>query len=83
MNDTSPEMEERFIAMLMARSGEDRLRMACDMNETARSLVLASLLAENPNATQAELRKGLFLRFYGDDFSPEQTRRILEFLERG
>ncbi len=83
MNDTSPAVQAIFDEMLMDRSGEDRLRMACDMYETARSLVLASLLAENPNATQTDLRKGLFLRFYGDDFSPEQTRRILEFLERG
>ncbi|MDO8690067.1 MAG: hypothetical protein Q7R39_08680 [Dehalococcoidia bacterium] len=82
MRDTSPELEERFLSMLMARSGEERVRMACDMHETARRLVLASLLAQNPNATPAELRKGLFLRFYRDDFSPEETRRILESLER-
>lgn len=81
MNDTSPEMEQRFREMLMARSGEERLKMACSMHETARHLVIASLLQENPNATPEELRRGLFLRFYGQDFSPEESERILTALE--
>lgn len=82
MNDTSPEMQARFEEMLMARSGSERVRMACDMHETAKRLVLASLLEENPDATPADLRKGLFLRFYGDDFSPEEIERILAHLEK-
>lgn len=80
MNDTSPEMERRFREMLISRSPEDRLKMACSMHETARRLVIASLLQQNPNATPADLRRGLFLRFYADDFSPEETGRILAAL---
>ncbi len=82
MNDTSPEMQARYEEMLKTLSGEQRLRMACDMHETARRLVLASLLAENPDATPAELRKGLFVRFYGEDFGPAERARILEYLEK-
>lgn len=80
MNDTSPEMQERFEEMLAALSGAERVHMACDMYDTAKRLVLAALLEENPQATPADLRKGLFLRFYGDDFSPEETERILKYL---
>lgn len=81
MNDTTPQVEERFREMLLARSGEERLIMACGMYETARRLVLASLLAEDPGASPAALRRGLFLRFYGTDFSPEEASRILAALE--
>ena len=82
MKDTSPQMEERFRQMLMARSPVERLKMACSMHETARRLVISSLLQANPNATPAELRRGLFLRFYGHEFSPEETKRILASLEK-
>lgn len=36
MNDTSPDMEARYRAMLMQRSGEERLIMGCAMRVTAR-----------------------------------------------
>lgn len=43
MNDTSPDMDARYRAMLMQRSGEERLIMGCAMRDTARALVEASL----------------------------------------
>lgn len=83
MKDTSPEMEQRYREMLLARSGEERLVMACRMHDTARRIVLASLLEEEPGASPVALRRGLFLRFYGGEFSPDETSRILKALERG
>jgi len=44
MKDTPPEIEPRYRAMLMQRSGEERLTMGCAMRETARALVEASIL---------------------------------------
>jgi len=43
MNDTDPEVEQKFIAMLMERSGEERLKMGCSMHATAQALVRASV----------------------------------------
>ena len=37
MKDTSIEMEQRFRSMILARSGEDRLKMGCSMHETGAS----------------------------------------------
>ena len=77
MRDTSPEMEARYHAMLLARSGEARLRMAGSMYATARALVVASILELNPSASAAEVRQALFLRFYGHEFDAETRARIL------
>ena len=77
MRDTSPEMEARYHAMLLARSGEERLRMAGSMYATARALVVASILESNPGATPAEIRQALFLRFYGHEFEAAARGRIL------
>lgn len=77
MNDTSPEVESFFNELMMKKTGEERLRMGFSMFDMARKQVLASILNQNPNADSKEIRKQLFLRFYGQDFTPEECEKIL------
>ena len=80
MKDTSEIIERRFRAMLLARSGEERLKMGCSMHATAQALVRASVLAKYPDALPAKLKQALFLRFYGNDFEPRARRKIIRAL---
>ena len=82
MMDTSPEMEARFRAMLLACSGEERLKMGCSMHAFAQQIVRASVLARTPQATLADLRRAMFLRFYGKDFDEQTRERILARLRQ-
>jgi hypothetical protein len=82
VNDTSPETEARYHAMLLARSPEQRLRMAGSMFSTARRLVVASILAADPSASPADIRRALFLRFYGQEFDRAARERILARIGR-
>jgi hypothetical protein len=77
VTDTPPEVMARYRAMLLARSPEDRLKMGCSMDATARALVRASVLAQDPHASPAALRRALFLRFYGHEFEVAERGRIL------
>jgi hypothetical protein len=61
--DTTPDVQERFRQLLMKRSGEERVRMACDMFQAARRLILAALPAEIA-VDPAERRIALLLRTY-------------------
>ena len=78
--DTPPEVMRRYRAMLLARSPEERLKMGCSMSATARALVRASVLAQDPHASSAALRRALFLRFYGHEFEAAGRARILASL---
>jgi hypothetical protein len=49
---------------LMALSGEVRFMMGAQMSESAREMVKASL---PPGLSEAEQRRRLFERFYGDE----------------
>ena len=80
MKDTSVEMEQRFRRMILARSGEDRLKMGCSMYETAQTLVVASLKAKTPPLTREDLRRAIFLRFYGGDFDKKTSEKIMAML---
>ena len=78
MNDTTPLMEQRFRTLLMARSGEERLKMGCSMHATATALVRAAIRAKDPSISPAEMRQELFLRFYRHDFDPLTQQKILK-----
>lgn len=82
MTDTPPDVMQRYRAMLLARSPEERLKMGCSMGATARALVRASVLAQDPHASPAALRRALFLRFYGHEFEAAERERIMERLDR-
>jgi hypothetical protein len=84
MTDTSREVMgmERYRAMLLARFGEERLKIGFSMNATARALIRASVLAKDPQASPATLRRALFLRLCGREFDAEDRERILARLGR-
>lgn len=82
MNDTSSKMDQRYRALLMQRTGEERLIMGCAMRDTARAMVEASLREHDPNATVETIRKGVFLRFYGNEFDAQTRAKILAVIEQ-
>jgi hypothetical protein len=81
MNDTSPEMEECYRAMIMERSGEERLKMGCSMFDTAKALMRAGILDQNPHASPAKIRRALFMQLYGHEFDADSRRKILAAIE--
>lgn len=80
MKDTGPEVESRFREMMMKKSGEERLEMGFSMFETARRQVIASLRNENPDVDERGIKKHVFLRFYGHEFSEDERERILKWM---
>ncbi len=77
MNDTSASIEQRYRALLLKRSGEERLLMGFRMFETARALARASLGDTEGGDHSVEMRVALFLRIYGPDFTTEARERIV------
>lgn len=77
MNDDPMDIEERFRKMIMARSPQDRLAMACRMFATAKALVRAGIEKEHGLLRPDELREQVFLRFYGQDLGKAERTTIL------
>ena len=82
MNDTAPEVARKYRALLLQRSGAERLKMGSSMFATARTLLVASLRERDPDASSADIRRTLFLRLYGADFDQRTRERILASLGR-
>ena len=77
MNDTAPEIEALFNQMMMKKSGQERLQMGFSMFNMARRQVTAAIRKNKPDADVVEIRREIFLRFYGNDFSQEEQKKIL------
>lgn len=77
MNDTSVEVEERFLKLMLARSPAQRLTMACRMFSTAKALVRAGILEEYGLKGPNQVREYMFLRLYGKDFRETEKAKIL------
>lgn len=80
MNDTSPEIDKLFRKMMMEKSGEERLKMGLSMFDFARRQIIASIKMKNPRANELEIRKEIFLRFYGHEFSREEQEKTMNRL---
>ena len=63
MNDTTPEIEKLQFEMMMRKTSNERIGLACEMFMSSRQLFLASLPKDLP---ERELKKQLFYRTYGE-----------------
>jgi hypothetical protein len=80
MRDTLPHVDAAFTAMFAARSPSDRVRMTCDMFDTAKALMAADIRAGSPDISVAELRLKMFDRLYFQDFDETSRARIVSAL---
>jgi Lon protease-like protein len=64
MKDTSPEIERLMREKMITLSGAQRVRMAAEMFESARRIILASF---PPDLSEEEVRRRLFERIYAEE----------------
>lgn len=80
MNDTSPAVKVKMQEMMKQKSPQERLAMGCSMYDMSKQIVVSSILQQTPKISAAELRRKLFLRFYGNDFDAVRSEEILKQL---
>jgi hypothetical protein len=80
MNDTHPNVAIRYRDLMMSETGEQRLRMGCSMFDTAKQIVRSAIYNSRPEITDAEMKREIFLRFYGHEFSPPDREKLISAL---
>ena len=68
--------------MMMEKSGQERMKMWFSMFNMARGQVIASIKRNNPGIDTKDLKNEIFLRFYAQDFSPEERDKILRHISK-
>ena len=82
MNDTSPEIAQKVREMFSQKTPEERFIMGCSMYDTSKYLVTQAILRNNPGICPLELKKELFLRFYGDEFDLAERENFFAHLDK-
>jgi hypothetical protein len=77
MDDTSPKIAEKMREMFRKKTASERIHMSFDMYALSKRLVTSAILRENPHISPLDLKKQLFLKFYGNDYSEEKKQKIL------
>ncbi len=80
MTDTPAAVRNHYRAMLMRRSGAERLEMGCRMFDTARAFMRASLGDPSGTDHSRTMTVQLFIRTYGAEFDPATRDRIAAWL---
>jgi hypothetical protein len=80
MNDTAPGIAALYRNLIMNKSGEERLLMGCSMYDTARQIVRGAINNNRPGITEKEMKKEIFLRFYGKEFNRADREKFLSAL---
>ena len=83
MNDTHPDVAIRFRDIMMSKTGQQRLLMGCSMYDTAKKIVRSAIYNNRPEITDEEMKKEIFLRFYGNEFSQANREKFLSALMSG
>lgn len=81
IHDTPDSVLRQYEAMMAGRGPSARLRMALDMYDSMRAICRAGILRAHPDASEAEIQKLLFLRFYEDDLPQPLIERILQRID--
>jgi hypothetical protein len=80
MDDTYPEIAAKFQDLIMQKSCEQRLLMGFSMYDAAKQIVRSSIYNSRPGITKEQMKKEIFIRFYGQEFSKSGRDRILSML---
>ena len=80
MFDTHPDVAIRFRDLMMSKSGQERLLMGCSMYDTAKEIVRSAIYNNRHGITDKEMKKEIFLRFYGKEFSRDDREKFLSAL---
>ena len=80
MNDTHPDVAVRYRDLMMSKTGEQRLRMGCSMYDAAKQIVRSAIYNSRPEITDAEMKREIFLRFYGHEFSRADREKLISAL---
>jgi hypothetical protein len=83
MLDTHPDIAVLYRDLMMSKSGQERLLMGCSMYDTAKQIVRSAIYNNQPRITDEEMKKEIFLRFYGKEFYRDYREKILSALTSG
>jgi Rv0078B-related antitoxin len=81
MNDTTPEMAQKQVDIVLGFSTEKRLKIVLDMMEWGILMTRQRLASQFPDYTPSQLKFEQIKEYYGQEFTENQLLDIQKQLE--
>jgi hypothetical protein len=78
----SPKRAMEVRKLVMAMSPSERGKLSLQLFAAERNRITQIILKENPGISAGGIRRELFLKLYGNDFSAEEKEKIIKCLEQ-
>ncbi|MBM3705540.1 MAG: hypothetical protein FJW66_03345 [Actinobacteria bacterium] len=76
IKDTDKDIDKIYKQLILSKSDEEKLMMGFSMMEITKKIILSSIEEKNPE----KLKKEIFKRIYGKDFSTAEKNRFYKKL---
>lgn len=80
MRDTTHDITNKIYKMIQKKTPHERMVMGSSMYETSKQLVIRAIKENNPSISPQDLRREIFLRFYGSDYTQIEQEKIIHHL---
>lgn len=77
MKDTYEEMKTKQLEFLLSKTPQERFLIGIRMIEDGINIVRQSIINNNPDISEQELKKLVFKRCYANDFSDQEMKQII------
>lgn len=80
MRDTPNEILKKQREILISKTPQERFKIGLDLIDFGRDTIRQSILFENPDISERELKRRVFKRCYANDFPELEMEKILKLL---
>ena len=77
MTDTSPEIEQIQLKIMLSKSESERFRIGDELNAFGRKVLESSIRQEYPGISEIDLKIELFKRCYSLYYSADELKKII------
>ena len=78
MTDTSPEIEQIQIEIMLSKSESERFRIGDELNAFGRKVLESSIRQKYPGISEIDLKTEVLKICYSSFYSPDELERIIQ-----
>ena len=78
MTDTSPEIEQIQLEIILSKTESERFRIGDELNAFGRKVLESSIRQEYPGISEIDLKTEVLKICYSSFYSPDELERIIQ-----
>ena len=82
MLDTKPDMQQKQREIILSKTPQERFLIGAETIDFGRTLVESSIIQNEPNISELDLKIRMLQRYYSDFYSTDEMGKIITSLKK-